>query len=329
VATFYSITHGALVKTTEANDRWTSERVFSTCQPYQVTQDLSNPSRLLIATERGVFESQDAASSWRSLGLGDKIVKSVAVTPDDPNLIYAGTKPAYMYASRDGGMTWSELRGFRRIPGRRFWFSPAEKPFKAYVQQIAICPTTPDVMLAGIEFGAVVRSDDGGITWTGHRRQALRDCHSLSFHAHNGNYVYEGGGTGGGAAFSRDAGQTWTRPTRNTRKGYGWAVASDPADPETWFVSLSSGPFKGHSLAGNAGSVLVRFTGDRGDVLSGGLPEPLPYMPYAIMPSQRNQGVLYAAMSNGDLWKSDDRGNHWKQLPANIGDVVRSAILIG
>lgn len=53
---------------------------------------------------------------------------------------------------------------------------------------------------AGIELGAVVRSEDGGRTWSGHRHGALRDCHSLTFHHSHAQWVYEAGGTGGGAA---------------------------------------------------------------------------------------------------------------------------------
>src|SRR5271166_5267189 len=108
--------------------------------------------------------------------------------------------------SRDGGANWADLRSFRRIRSRWFWFSPAEKPYSAYVQAIALSPTDPSTIVVGIEAGAVVRSTDGGQSWSGHRRGALRDCHSLTFHSTNGNWVYEGGGSiGAGVSVSRGA----------------------------------------------------------------------------------------------------------------------------
>jgi hypothetical protein len=70
---------------------------------------------------------------------------------------------------------------------------------------LSVSPTDPNVIVAGVEFGALVRSEDGGRTWSNHRKGALRDCHSLTFHATNGNWVYEGGG---GATVSRDGGLT-------------------------------------------------------------------------------------------------------------------------
>ncbi len=60
-------------------------------------------------------------------------VKSLAVSPHDPNIVYAGVKPAGVIKSVDGGRTWHNLDGFKRIPNRWWWFSPAEKPFQAYV----------------------------------------------------------------------------------------------------------------------------------------------------------------------------------------------------
>jgi photosystem II stability/assembly factor-like uncharacterized protein len=63
------------------------------------------------------------------------------------------------------------------------WLSPAEKPFIGYVQAIALSPTNPNVIVVGIEAGAVVRSQDGGQIWSDHRRGALRDRHTLVFHA--------------------------------------------------------------------------------------------------------------------------------------------------
>jgi hypothetical protein len=74
-------------------------------------------------------------------------------------------------------------------------------------------------------------SVDDGASWTGHRRGALRDCHTLTFHATHGEWVYAGGGGVGGwgtNAVSRDAGRTWARVGRGLDGAYGWAVAADP-----------------------------------------------------------------------------------------------------
>jgi len=120
--------------------------------------DPHNPHILYAGTQgQGVMRSQDAGKTWNPAGLAGRIVKSIAVSPHtngnaaEPGVVFAGTKsPAAIFISRDGGESWLEYEGFRRIRSRWFWLSPAESPFTAYVQGIALSPTDPDVILAGI-----------------------------------------------------------------------------------------------------------------------------------------------------------------------------------
>ena len=276
----------------------------------------------------GVLRSDDRGRTWRPAGLAGKVVKSLAVSPHDAGAIYAGTRPALMYVSRDGGDTWTELEAFRRIPWRWLWLSPAEKPFTAYVQAIALSPTAPNVIVVGIEAGAVVRTTDGGKTWTGHRKGALRDCHSLTFHATNGDWVYETGGTGGGVAVSRDAGDTWRQPRAGLDRHYGWACAADPARPEVWYVSASPGAGKAHSES-NAQAYIFRSAGGAPwQKLGGGLPQPLNYMPYALLTDPTAPGHIYAGLSNGNVWYSADYGETWQKLPFNLGGIHHTLVML-
>jgi hypothetical protein len=223
--------------------------------------------------------------------------------------------------SHDGGESWTELPAFRKIPSRRFWFSPVG--FTAYVQAIALSPIDLETILVGIELGAVVRSDDGGQTWSDHREGALRDCHSLAFHRTAGDWVYEAGGTGRGVAVSRDAGERWRQPKDGLDRHYGWAVAADPARPDVWYASLSSSAFKAHSTR-NAQAIIVRARGDAPwRALAGGLPQPLNHMPYALLTDPATPGELYAGLSNGEVWHGTVHGDCWQRLPLQLGSISR------
>lgn len=160
----------------------------------------------------GVFQSEDWGRTWRASGMAGYVVKSIAVSPVQDNLVFAGTKPPALFVSRDSGQTWREVESFRQTR-RWWWFTPAE-PGAPYIQALALSPAHPDEIAVGIEFGAVLRSKDGGRTWSKHLKGAVRDCHALTYHITDGSYVYEAGGTG--AVYSHDAGATWHEPDPTT-----------------------------------------------------------------------------------------------------------------
>jgi photosystem II stability/assembly factor-like uncharacterized protein len=311
-----------------AGGDWELEYVLGDQDVRCLAADLRHPLSAYAGTQgRGVLRSVDGGKTWRPAGLDGRIVKALAVSHTEPDVVYAGTKPALVFRSRDAGETWTELTAFRRIRSRWLWRSPAEKPFTAYVQALAVSPTEPGIILAGIEAGAVVRSADAGQTWSGHRHGALRDCHSLAFHGVQGEWVYEGGGTGAGVAVSRDGGATWTQPKAGLDRHYGWAVAADCAHPEVWYVSVSPGPLKAHS-AGNAQAAICRATGGAGwQRLSGGLPQPLPTMPYALLTDPTTSGRVFAGLGNGEIWHSEDYGENWRRLPLSLR-AVRGMVLL-
>jgi photosystem II stability/assembly factor-like uncharacterized protein len=280
-----------------------------------------------------MLRSTDGGQTWEAAGLPGRIVKALAVSPTQPNTVYAGCKPPALFVSRDSGQTWKEIESFQRV--RAWWWrSPAESDLGAYIQGIALSPTEPNVIVIGIEAGAVVRSSDGGQTWEGHRPGALRDCHTITFHATNGEWVYEAGGTGVGAAFSRDGGKTWRQPREGLDRHYGWAVAADPAHPEVWYVSASPMFAKSQFFVpaahvdGEANAYIFRSAGGAAwQKMRGGLPQPLNYMAYALITDPHAPGHLYAGLSNGDVWRSTDHGDSWTQMPFNLGGIHRTLIM--
>lgn len=309
------------------NGGWSVEFLLKGAAVRCLAADPHHPNVVFAGTNgNGVLRSEDRGKTWQPSGMQGQVVKSIAVSRAEPGVVYAGTKPAQVFTSHDNGAHWEELSAFRKIFSRRFWFSPAEPPFKAYVQGIALSPTDPNVIVAGIEAGAVVRSTDSGKTWQDHRKGALRDCHTITFHATNGDWVYEGGGTGGGAAFSRDAGNNWTQVRQGLDRHYGWAATPDPVRPDVWYVSISPSPMQAHS-ADNAQAYIFRSIGGGAwEKLAGGLPQPLSHMPYALLPDSDATGHLYAGLSNGDIWHTADYGDHWQQLPVNVGSVWTAMI---
>ena len=58
--------------------------------------------------------------------------------------------------------------------------------------------------------------------------------------------------------------------------------------------------------------------------LSGGLPEPLPAMPYALVAGEDR---LFAGLADGQLWESRDGGDSWTPMPLE-GDALGALLAL-
>lgn len=325
--TLIANTRDGLARATRADaDRWQVKQFMQGHDIRCLEPDPHHPGTIYAGTQgNGVLRSDDLGQSWQPAGLDGQIVKALAVSPHTPDTVYAGAKPPLLFISQDGGQNWTERDGFRAIPSRDSWWSPAEPPGTAYINGLAISPVNPQIILAGIEFGAVVRSTDGGQTWSDHRPDAVRDCHTLMFHPTQGDWAYEGGGQG--MAVSQDAGDSWTQPGAGLDRRYCWAVAVDPQNPERWYVSASPGPQQAHA-DGQAEAFIYRWQdGGPWEALSGGLPQPLLNMPYTLFCDPEAPGDMYAGLRNGDVWFSADYGDTWDQLPLNLGAIDHTMLV--
>jgi hypothetical protein len=311
-----------------ADGDWDVQRLMPELEVTCLAEDPSDPNVIYAGTKQnGVYRSTDRGENWWVLGMAGQVVKSLAVNAHDSRIIYAGSKPALLFRSSDGGETWEELSGFRDIPNRWWWFSPAEPPDRRpYVIAIASSPTDRDVLLAGVEFGAVVRSTDGGETWSRHLGGSLRDCHSLKFHHENGAWAYEAGGSGGGASASKDGGVTWQKAKRGLAASYGIVCAADPIKPEVWYVCIGKSPM--NAFGDNPDVYLYRSSGGAGWEPIGWAPHPLHETPTTLVSPPGHTGQLYAGLKNGDVWHTADYGESWQRMPFNLGGIWHSMLVL-
>jgi photosystem II stability/assembly factor-like uncharacterized protein len=253
--------------------------------------------------EGGVQRTSDGGRSWVDCALPAPGVFSVAVSAVD-GAVYAGTEPSALFRSDDGGDAWRELTALLELRSRPTWSFPP-RPWTSHVRWIAPSPHDADVLLVGIELGGLMRSIDGGASWQDHRPGAQRDVHSLAWHPRVKGRAYEAGG--GGAAWSNDDGETWQAADAGRDRHYTWAVAIEPDDANAWYVSASTGPFAAHGRRSPEARIYAWHDGEW-NALAGGLPEPLPAMPYALAVTE---GRLFAGLADGQLWESGDRGESW------------------
>ena len=332
---FLATNRNVLTRVENTTGQWVISHPLEGVKINCLVGDPTNPGKIYLGTQTdGILFSADGGISWKPLGTFHIPIKSIAIDPSHPQIIYAGGKPVSLYMTQDGGEVWEELPALRKTK-RFWWFSPADPPgMTPYVNNLAVSPQEPNVLLAGIEAGAVMRSEDHGRTWSKHLRGSDRDCHSLKFHPANGDWAYEAGGMSG-VAVSQNGGKVWRKPKEGLGTKYGWVVAADPERPEIWYLSaaeqgkLLRGEFTppGHQ-DGQANAHLYRKNGDAPWVsLLGGLPDPLDYMAYGLAVVPGHPGHVFAGLANGQIWHSEDYGDHWTEMPFNVGRVEKLMIL--
>jgi photosystem II stability/assembly factor-like uncharacterized protein len=204
---------------------------------YAVTSVIAREGVVLAGTTDGLFRSDDLGKTWReaSGGLAMRHVRWMAFHPDVSDFEFAGTEPAHIFISHDGGNTWRacpEVAGLREA---HRWFLPYS-PAAGCVRGFTF---NGERAYAAVEVGGVLRSDDRGETWrlaegsTGNPDLdgppapfIYPDVHSLAVHPSSPDLVFAP--TGGGFYRTSDGGRTW----QLLYDCYARAVWVDPADEE-------------------------------------------------------------------------------------------------
>ena len=315
MARLYAATGDSIVRLDETGNGWRAETLLAGSGAQCLAVDPADAETVYAGLrEGGVRRTSDGGRTWVDCALPEPGVFSLAVSAAD-GAVYAGTEPSRLFRSDDRGDSWRELETLLELPSRPTWSFPP-RPWTSHVRWIAPSRHIAPLILVGIELGGLMRSSDGGETWQDHRPGAQRDVHSLAWDPNRPGWAYEA--AGGGAAYSDDAGETWQAADDGRDRHYTWSVAVEPNVADVWYVSASTGPFAAHGRGDPQARIYRREGAEPWRALSGGLPEPLPAMPYALVATD---GRLFAGLSDGQIWESNDRGDSWYVL--HVGAPIR------
>ncbi|MEL7530313.1 MAG: glycosyl hydrolase [Bacteroidota bacterium] len=161
-------------------------------------------SLLAGGPQSGIYKSTNNGDSWRQLtkGLpsGDMGKIGLAVTPADPNLVYATIeadgKTKGFYRSMDKGESWEK---------RNNYISGGTGPH--YYQEIEASPQNPALVYQMDVFLHVTRDGGKKFDYLGTGREKHSDNHALWIDPNNGQHLLAG--TDGGLYETFDEGTTW------------------------------------------------------------------------------------------------------------------------
>ena len=267
---------------------------------------------------------------YRYIGpVGNRVVAAVSV-PGDPDIYYAGAASGGIFKSTDGGVHWEPI--FDREP-------------VSSIGSLAIAPSDPNVIWAGtgesfirshISVGAgIYKSVDAGKTWTLMGLEKTGRIGRLLIDPRNPDLVFAcalghayGPQPERGVFRTSDGGKTWDKVLSVDENTGCSDLAMDPNNPRILFAGMwqleihtwgrtSGGPGSGLYKSADGGTTWIRLSGN-------GLPNP-PLGKIAIATTRRNSNRIYALIETGDgvpwegkptqrgqLWSSDDAGEHWQ-----------------
>jgi len=280
-----------------------------------------DPRTLFAGTNCGMYRTSDGGESWDLLDTGfgtgwpgstAETVWSIAISPHNPDLIFAGLCPSAAYRSKDGGSSWQLLNpGFATECGAIVY---------PRVTCIVPDPVESGTIWAGVEIDGIYRSMDSGDSWE-HVGEGLssQDIHSLAVIPGSPKKVIAA--TNNDLNVSIDDGQTWKPCGVKALFDWGYCrgIAAKANDPQTLFQGNGNGP------PGSAGA--IQISRDAGRSWSkAALPFPSNSTIWTFAITAGDPDLIAAASVSGYIYLSSDGGATWRKLAREFGEIRSLAL---
>lgn len=253
-------------------------------------------------------------------------------------VLYAGTKPATLFASADDGATWTRVQGLSDHPSGPSW-----EPGGAglVLHTIVSDPGDPARMWVGISAAGVFATEDGGATWERRNRRANvgadhGECgHDVGFCVHNmvrapgSDLMYQQNHHG--VFRSPDGGRSWEEITAGLPSTFGFPIAVHPRDPQTVWVLPLNGDTKGRFPPDASARVWRSRDGGGGwQALGQGLPDKdcfFTVLRQAMATDTQTPAGVYFGTNSGSVFATSDEGDNWSEIARHLPTVLCVEVL--
>lgn len=273
--------------------------------------------------EGGLLVSADGGESWEARNTGLQSGHAYTLTVQhvgERTILNLGTEPVMFYRSFDLGKSWTAYPACLEVEGTEHWFFPRSDP---HIKHIAVHPAKPERIYICVEQGDLLRTDDGGASWTSlHSMERAddkfrRDQHRVTFYRDDPDEIFFT--TGIGLYHSTDGGESWERLTDTSHV----CAYPDPffVHPREEILYMCGAGMNPNPNWGAEGTAYPRFMksldhGRSWQVVMNGMPDPVRgNLEVAAMHDSGEGGLeLYAGSACGELFISRDGAESWQAI---------------
>jgi hypothetical protein len=290
--------------------------------------------------ERAVIQrSTDGGITWQEAVSGPtfdngrrawQIWQVVPGHPQRPGEMWAGTREAGLFRSRDSGVTWESITGLNDHPTHATW---EEGGGGMLLHTILIDPENPTRLYACVSMGGAYRSEDGGASWqpiNGGVAENLSNVspgthkcvHKMALHPARPEVLFQQHHTG--VYRSDDRGDRWVDISEGLPSRFGFPLALHPHDPETVYVVPHVSEKQRMVLEGRMAVWRSRTGGASWEYLTAGLPENvwLTVLRENLAVDSCDPAGVYVGTHTGQVFYSRDEGGHWELLADYLPSVL-------